>query len=1145
MSTITFSEYPVGTRNPVFVLEGNTVRTTGVIAVDGAQPEAPVIAANSSYKGPVFLFFDKPVQTVSLMAGYFNQLRSTRVEFRDAAGKLIHAELNEAKEVLQFNASHASGIASIAVIDMAFDDNGFSVDTLVVGPAVAAKAPPTVALLSGPAAVEHDFGSVENGKRLSFTDSLGLDDLRDVIALTVSEATSLRLRIQLTDAPDQARETTLLLRPGTNLLNISAAPNYDSQTAYTMAMEVGIHEDPDQQFIDDLIANIVKSGFDYKETQQKIFTHLLENTTDAAKGAALMSKIGKAFGAFGVVLDIGNRVENILTATDYRKQLAIELADLTVGFAAAGVATAGLSFVATPIGGMIGGFVTGLVYTFAFSNSLRADVGLAYDAYYSDPSVSPVPRSIAGGTEDLGRQPALTETAQNFEHLIFDESWYVATYPEAARAIASGAAVSGLAYYLTKGIHKNHAINALGSQVAPAELSPGVTLADAGAGYDGHLTRRALGERAGDLLSAAEVAVVTHLNEEIRTEGTHLRLNADLSALANRIGLDATLNHPEGFDLQAFTEGPGWAETLASGVDYRLAFDTIASAAGIAITSTRLFTVWGEGEYPEAILEKFFTSMEASQALIGLDSQSIGIAQVGDLWLVLVSTGYLPENGVARDASVLHQLGSEANDLIYGGAGSDLIRGEAGNDILHGRAGDDSLDGGSGNDVLYGGGGADALRGGSGDDQLYGDGYDTAPVDGPALALLDIAVGGSGVQRIGSGIVNQLDAPLALDPLWSLAEDPNIQNATTQPHLTLEITASGERYESFSFTGRAGQTIIIDVDGVTSPTGAAIDTYLELYDATGKRLATADDSTLSAGAGGSTHTHDPYLSFLIPKDGLYSFGLRAYYASNDFAPGTQIKISLSLDRLHAGPPHDDTLYGGLGNDSLHGQVGDDLLFGEAGNDKLFGGLGNDSLYGGEGTDTLNGGEGDDFLYGGDTAADLRDLIYGGAGNDVIDGGWGNDELYGGAGNDTLTGGFGADSLYGNEGADQISGAAGSDLIFGGAGDDWINAGFGHDRLNGGAGADTFYHVGVADHGSDWIQDYTSAEGDILAVAIAGANRSQFQINYALTPSAGAADVAEAFVIYRPTGQVLFALVDGAAQEEINLQVGGRIYDLMT
>ena len=133
---------------------------------------------------------------------------------------------------------------------------------------------------------------------------------------------------------------------------------------------------------------------------------------------------------------------------------------------------------------------------------------------------------------------------------------------------------------------------------------------------------------------------------------------------------------------------------------------------------------------------------------------------------------------------------------------------------------------------------------------------------------------------------------------------------------------------------------------------------------------------------------------------------------------------------------------------------------------------------------------------------------------------------------------------GNAGNDTLGGGGGSDLLYGNDGGDYLNPGFGHDRLNGGAGADVFFHQGITDHGSDWVQDYARAEGDVLAAGIAGARAADFRVNLAFTPGAGAADVAEAFVIWRPTGQILWALVDGAGQGALRLAAGGQAFDLL-
>lgn len=246
---------------------------------------------------------------------------------------------------------------------------------------------------------------------------------------------------------------------------------------------------------------------------------------------------------------------------------------------------------------------------------------------------------------------------------------------------------------------------------------------------------------------------------------------------------------------------------------------------------------------------------------------------------------------------------------------------------------------------------------------------------------------------------------------------------------------------------------------------------------------------------------------------------------------------------------DNELFGMRGNDTLSGGVGNDILNGGDGNDRLIGGIGNDTLLGGDGRDTLNGGDGDDFIFGGDSSADLRDLIFAGAGNDTIDGGYGNDNIFGQDGNDNIIGGFGSDTLQGQNGDDVITGSALSDLIFGNNGNDFLNGGFGHDRLNGGAGADRFFHLGILDHGSDWIQDYNAAEGDILTFGQAGATRNQFQVNFTHTANAagersGDNAIEEAFVIYRPTGQIMWALVDGSGQTSINIELSSSVFDLL-
>ncbi|MEP3632358.1 MAG: BspA family leucine-rich repeat surface protein [Shimia thalassica] len=218
-----------------------------------------------------------------------------------------------------------------------------------------------------------------------------------------------------------------------------------------------------------------------------------------------------------------------------------------------------------------------------------------------------------------------------------------------------------------------------------------------------------------------------------------------------------------------------------------------------------------------------------------------------------------------------------------------------------------------------------------------------------------------------------------------------------------------------------------------------------------------------------------------------------------------------------------------------------------GNDKIIGSAHSDTLEGGLGADVLIGGEDSDVLYGAlmseQQAEDQADRIYAGGGNDLARGGYGNDELRGDAGHDTLVGEQGADSVYGGSGNDVLTGAALSDLIFGGDGDDFLNGGFGYDRLNGGAGADRFFHSGDTGHGTDWVQDYAATEGDVLHFG-GPATSDDFRVRLASTDGAGADVTPEAFVIHHPTGQILWALVDGGGQSSINLQIGGEVFDLL-
>ena len=496
-------------------------------------------------------------------------------------------------------------------------------------------------------------------------------------------------------------------------------------------------------------------------------------------------------------------------------------------------------------------------------------------------------------------------------------------------------------------------------------------------------------------------------------------------------------------------------------------------------------------------------------------------------------------------------------ERVHGSDQADDIRGNDADNRLFGFGGENTLYGRGGDDVLLGGADDDTLNGGAGDDELWGE------------AGNDRIIGGSGadilrMRNAEAGVTVDLEAGMAIDGLGgtdTLSEIENVHGSD------LDDVLVGSDAENRLF-GFAGDDVLYSSEGADLLSGGmGADTYvlhsgqarhvindLGASDGGPDRVVFASYNAESASV--FTQGQNVVFSFVgTPDVTVIANSVSAGHASAieeyEFADGTVWTHAQMLDRMdqrgtlieQSATGGDDILTGSGAVDRLSGGDGDDILMGRGGNDRLQGGIGNDILRGGDGADTLNGGDGNDTLEGGSSALDLRDVINGGSGNDDIDGGHGNDLLSGGGGNDTIAGGFGADTVIGNSGNDVLTGSAFGDLIFGNDGFDFINGGFGSDRVNGGADADQFFHVGVAGHGSDWVQDYDAAEGDVLVFGGPNAAREDFQVNVTTTTGAGASDVEEAFVIYRPTGQILWALVDGDGQREINLQIGSDVYDI--
>ena len=92
--------------------------------------------------------------------------------------------------------------------------------------------------------------------------------------------------------------------------------------------------------------------------------------------------------------------------------------------------------------------------------------------------------------------------------------------------------------------------------------------------------------------------------------------------------------------------------------------------------------------------------------------------------------------------------GTQGDDFLVGGVGSDRIKGGSGDDVISGGAGNDRIFGGRGNDTIDGGDGSDRIDGGRGDDRIDG-GSGADRIKGGSGD--DVIAGGDGDDRINGG----------------------------------------------------------------------------------------------------------------------------------------------------------------------------------------------------------------------------------------------------------------------------------------------------------------------------------------------------------------------------------------------------------
>ncbi|PZQ48342.1 MAG: hypothetical protein DI556_14425 [Rhodovulum sulfidophilum] len=363
--------------------------------------------------------------------------------------------------------------------------------------------------------------------------------------------------------------------------------------------------------------------------------------------------------------------------------------------------------------------------------------------------------------------------------------------------------------------------------------------------------------------------------------------------------------------------------------------------------------------------------------------------------------------------------------LIIGTNGNNILIGGSGTDFIYGLGGNDTMFGGGGADYIHTGSGLNTVRAGGGDDVvlLEAAGGDLDGESGNDSLLLSFAAAASrfdlaaGTGRINGGVTFAAK---------------NFENITTGRGMDLVYGSNGANRIS---TGAGNDTIAARGGADTIEAGAGDDAV----------LGDAGDDLLIAGTGrdhfDGGKDHDT-LSYADSKGAIQV----------DVAAGTVKQAGDPTDtfaniELFLGSGRSDVFTGAAAKAEFQGNAGDDYFYAGSGAEGIHGGAGTDTvsyIRSGSGVGVnLTTGEGSGGFAQGDRLSGIEHIS---ASN----------------GSDQLTGDGKANILYGFAGDDDISGGGGDDILVGGAG---------RDELTGGAGADRFV-FSAQDAGSvDTIYDF--------------------------------------------------------------------------
>jgi Ca2+-binding RTX toxin-like protein len=464
-------------------------------------------------------------------------------------------------------------------------------------------------------------------------------------------------------------------------------------------------------------------------------------------------------------------------------------------------------------------------------------------------------------------------------------------------------------------------------------------------------------------------------------------------------------------------------------------------------------------------------------------------------YLSTYTLGANVENGRIVTRAPANLSGNSLDNLLYAGAGDNIISGDAGSDTVsyyYGVSGTTGVivslataaaqaTGGSGTDTLKG---IEHLRGSNHADQLTGN-TDANRLEG--YAGNDTLDGGAGNDSMIGGDGSDM---------YYLRDDGD---TITETNATAS-TGGTDIVQSYLPTYILGDNVENGRIVTTAPASL-----------TGNRL----NNFLYAGAGDNILTGDEgsdTVSYIYAVNGTTGVTVSLASAAAQATGGSGTDTLKEIEHLR-GSDHADQLTGNTTANRLKSYAGNDTLEGGAGNDTLDGGADIDSMIGGDGSDTYYVRDAGDTVIesnatvrpGGTdivhsylptytlganvengristpapaslTGNSLDNLLYASRGDNILTGDEGTDTVsyyYGVSGRTGVTvslataaaqatGGSGTDILRGIEHlrgsnhADQLTGNADANRLEGYAGNDTLEGGAGNDSMIGGDGSDMYY-----------------------------------------------------------------------------------------